>query len=419
MRKSIIAALVLSTLSLSAVAAPITQGEMDAAYQQFQQGATLFNTLPDGTPTNQFNDAMQNALRGLERMGITGQNAQDAIANYSNYAKPADVYQWTGVKPDVDNSTSPPVQSHADFVGTGDYRVDQQKQAAVDDGQNHRITDLENQPKPKYGEKGDKGDKGDTGTAGVNGTNGVDGKDGVDGINGTNGKDVDPAVANQVKTNTGDIATETDARKAGDANLQIQVNSKVDQRSYDIKQAAQDAAIHGNTTSITTNSDAIATETNARKSDVTNITKDYTQRFERVDTRFADTDARIAEQKASQDRTNKRVAQNSADIANHEQRIGNLETQTTNKFAQLKSEVDNNRKRASAGIAGVAAMANIPQVTEYQSFAVGAGVGNTDGESALAVGFSGRASQNTVIKASVSNDSQHNFVVGAGVSYGW
>ena len=119
------------------------------------------------------------------------------------------------------------------------------------------------------------------------------------------------------------------------------------------------------------------------------------------------------------DATNKRVAQNTADIANHEQRIQTLESQTNSKFADLNKQIDDNRKRASAGIAGVAAMANIPQVLEHQTFAVGAGVGNTDGESALAVGFSARASQNTVIKASVSNDTQHNFVVGAGVSYGW
>ncbi|ECN9265174.1 hypothetical protein ZL58_14155 [Salmonella enterica subsp. enterica serovar Typhimurium] len=117
--------------------------------------------------------------------------------------------------------------------------------------------------------------------------------------------------------------------------------------------------------------------------------------------------------------TNKRVSQNSADIANHEQRIQTLESNTNAKFGQLKSEVDQNRKRASAGIAGVAAMANIPQVIQGQTFSVGAGVGNTDGESALAVGMSARASENVVVKASVSNDTQHNFVVGAGVSYGW
>lgn len=135
----------------------------------------------------------------------------------------------------------------------------------------------------------------------------------------------------------------------------------------------------------------------------------------RADAAYANTEAN----REALVNTNKRVSQNSADIANHEQRIQTLESNTNAKFGQLKSEVDQNRKRASAGIAGVAAMANIPQVIQGQTFSVGAGVGNTDGESALAVGMSARASENVVVKASVSNDTQHNFVVGAGVSYGW
>jgi autotransporter adhesin len=46
-------------------------------------------------------------------------------------------------------------------------------------------------------------------------------------------------------------------------------------------------------------------------------------------------------------------------------------------------------------------------------------VGTTDGESALAVGLSARAAEHVVVKASVSDDTQQNFVVGGGVSYGW
>ncbi|WP_237391352.1 YadA-like family protein [Dryocola clanedunensis] len=117
--------------------------------------------------------------------------------------------------------------------------------------------------------------------------------------------------------------------------------------------------------------------------------------------------------------TNKRLVNAESKEALNEQHIGTLESQTTSNFAKLKSQVDDNRKRASAGISGVAAMANIPQVTNTQDFSVGAGVGTADSESALAVGFSARATENVVVKASVSDDSQHNFVTGAGVSYGW
>ena len=117
--------------------------------------------------------------------------------------------------------------------------------------------------------------------------------------------------------------------------------------------------------------------------------------------------------------TNKKVAANSAELTNHERRIETLEQSNSASFGKLKSEVEDNRKRASAGIAGVAAMANIPQVTNTQNFSVGAGVGNSDGENALAVGFSARATENVVVKASVSDDSQHSFVVGGGIAYGW
>lgn len=139
---------------------------------------------------------------------------------------------------------------------------------------------------------------------------------------------------------------------------------------------------------------------------------------------YAQSRAQIAMQNAEKNRaalvaSNKKIAANSVALADHEQRIETLEQSNSSNFGKLKSEVDENRKRASAGIAGVAAMANIPQVTNTQNFSVGAGVGNTDGENALAVGFSARATENVVVKASVSDDSQHNFVVGGGIAYGW
>lgn len=135
--------------------------------------------------------------------------------------------------------------------------------------------------------------------------------------------------------------------------------------------------------------------------------------------RAADVDQRIAERKAAQQKTDAVVSRHSAELADHETRIESLEANTSANFGKLKSQVEENRKRASAGIAGVSAMANIPQVIQGQTFSIGAGVGTADSQQALAVGFSARATENTVVKASVSNDSQHNFVAGAGLSYGW
>ncbi|ENA3447779.1 YadA C-terminal domain-containing protein [Yersinia enterocolitica] len=113
------------------------------------------------------------------------------------------------------------------------------------------------------------------------------------------------------------------------------------------------------------------------------------------------------------------VSQNTQRLSNQEMRISTLASQDNQEFANLKAEVDNNQSRSDAGIAGVAAMANIPQVQESQQFAMGAGVGGYGSENAVAVGASFHATQNTIIKLTVSNDTQHNFGWGAGTSYGW
>ena len=96
-----------------------------------------------------------------------------------------------------------------------------------------------------------------------------------------------------------------------------------------------------------------------------------------------------------------------------------FEKSTNQRFANMDKRIDENRKNASAGIAGVAAMANIPQVSQNSSFSVGAGVGSYDGEQGIAVGASARFNQNVVTKASVAGTTQSDFVFGAGVSYEW
>lgn len=117
--------------------------------------------------------------------------------------------------------------------------------------------------------------------------------------------------------------------------------------------------------------------------------------------------------------TNRVVSQHTEQLANHEQRIQTLEQETNRNFGALRNKIDRNKKDADAGIAGVAAMASIPQVTEYQTFAMGAGVGNRHDQQALAVGFSARAAQNVVIKVSAATDTNSGWTVGAGTSIGW
>ena len=85
-----------------------------------------------------------------------------------------------------------------------------------------------------------------------------------------------------------------------------------------------------------------------------------------------------------------------------------------------KQELAQVERLSSAGIAGVAAMANIPQINEAASnrYNIAVGVGYHKGEKALAVGISGVSDGGRVVyKASVALDSQKQTTVGLGVGY--
>ncbi|WP_235611723.1 YadA C-terminal domain-containing protein [Hafnia alvei] len=110
-----------------------------------------------------------------------------------------------------------------------------------------------------------------------------------------------------------------------------------------------------------------------------------------------------------------RSTANNAAIRANSQRLDSIEQHQS---AQ-DLHIDENKKQASAGISAAFAQANIPQVTENQQFAVGAGVGGYDSENAIAVGASFHATSNSVVKLTVSDDSQDNVGYGAGVSVGW
>jgi hep_Hag family protein len=105
------------------------------------------------------------------------------------------------------------------------------------------------------------------------------------------------------------------------------------------------------------------------------------------------------------------------------QRIGAVEDQigqNAKRIDKLDQDVRKNRKRADAGIASVAAMANIPQVFLPGKSGFGVGVGHKRGQSALAVGYS-RVSDSGkhLIKLSAGFDNQRDITVGAGYMYQW
>ncbi len=117
--------------------------------------------------------------------------------------------------------------------------------------------------------------------------------------------------------------------------------------------------------------------------------------------------------------TNAKVAEHSRALANHEQRLGELERNTSSRFSDIDKRIDENKRSANAGIAAVAAFANIPQVTGGARFSAGVGVGQRGSEQAVAVGFSSQLTDSVIGKVSVANDSQQQWTVGAGLAVQW
>ncbi|MBK5915450.1 beta strand repeat-containing protein [Rhodocyclus purpureus] len=78
-------------------------------------------------------------------------------------------------------------------------------------------------------------------------------------------------------------------------------------------------------------------------------------------------------------------------------------------------------RQVYAGVAGTAAMANIPQVDQNKTFSVGVGLGNFQGMTAVAVGASYRMAPDAVLKASVSsvNGDGNNVVAAVGAGFSW
>ena len=345
-----------------------------------------------------------------------------AIAIASSFSAYAAVDPATGIDP-YQQIINDQVSHHGGQIthlqgSVADLQNDQQVTERVLFNQDARITALENSPKALDGKDGKDGvngmngidgKDGANGKDGKDGQNGIDGKDGKDGANGLDGKDGKDGVNG---TNGKDGLDGKDGHngidgKDGKDGLNGKDGAKGDTGVTGAKGADGKDGRNGK--------DADMTVVNKNTSDIKSLSIDVTAAAARA----SDLDKRIAEQKVAQKKTNDTVAAHSRQLADHETRLGALESNTNSQFSDLKNRIDDNKREADAGIAGVAAMANIPQVTESQTFAIGAGAGTREGESAIAVGFSARASQSVVVKASVAGDTQQSWTVGAGVSYGW
>lgn len=223
------------------------------------------------------------------------------------------------------------------------------------------------------------------------------------------------AIVSNVETNQADMTTKVD-----------QTFYSADQTRQDNEMAGKANAIdlHADEQKITSNRTAIQKNAAQEQTDFQGLqagiahaedTGTYAQ--SRADAAYANTE----KNRKALDATNKHVAANTTKLQNHESRIQDLEADRGygSKFNELKNTVDNNRKHASAGIAGVAAMANIPQVSQGATFSMGAGAGTYDSEQGLAVGASARIGQQVVTKLTVSATTGNDFVAGMGAAYEW
>lgn len=238
-------------------------------------------------------------------------------------------------------------------------------------------------------------------------------------------KDFQPAIdenkakiadnAKAIATNTADIRS---AEKLIDKNAKDIAQNTSDIRDNAGKIAYNANNIAGNAANITHNSARInAVEIEAKKHSVvkagknTTVNKTTGENGEAVYTVDANVD-----HLATKTEVNKHVGAINSRIDGVEGKVA----QNTKAIGRLDHDVRKNRKRADAGTASVAAMANIPQVYLPGKSGVGVGVGYKHGQSAIAVGYS-RTSDNAhhIIKLSVGADSQKDVTVGAGYMYQW
>lgn len=238
-------------------------------------------------------------------------------------------------------------------------------------------------------------------------------------------KDFQPAIdantakiadnAKAISTNTADIRS---AEKLIDKNAKDIAQNTSDIRDNTGKIADNANHIADNAANITHNSARInAVEIEAKKHSVvkagknTTVNKTTGANGEAVYTIDANVD-----HLATKAEVNKHVGAINSRIDGVEGKVA----QNTKAIGRLDHDVRKNRKRADAGTASVAAMANIPQVYLPGKSGVGVGVGYKHGQSAIAVGYS-RTSDNAhhIIKLSVGADSQKDVTVGAGYMYQW
>ena len=130
------------------------------------------------------------------------------------------------------------------------------------------------------------------------------------------------------------------------------------------------------------------------------------------------TQAKVAANAKAITATAKQSAVVAKDLQDAKQFFVQQQASSNTQFKSLKDEVDDNKKEARGGVASAIAIASMPQVEAGQSMMVSAGVGSFRSESALSVGASFHAGS-AVVKAGISDSTNNDLALGAGVGIGF
>ncbi|MFX2609825.1 YadA-like family protein [Enterobacter mori] len=284
--------------------------------------------------------------------------------------------QITATNKDVNDTKDAVILINNDLQGAKQLLADK-AQIAQDtaNANSTRITALENQPTPKdgidgkdgatgaqgvQGLQGLKGDTGAQGVAGVAGKDGVDGKNGIDGKAGKDGIDGIDGIDGKIGVNGKD-------GKNG-------LNGK----------------------------DGVSGK-NGANGVTTTITK------KEVDTKTINLVKSLNTQTTTQ----------AKDLKAAQQVFAQAQSSSNAQFKNLKDEVDDNKKEARGGVASAVAIASMPQVEKDQAMMFSAGVGSFKNEQAISVGASLHAGEHTVIKAGISDSTNNDLAMGAGIGIGF
>lgn len=107
------------------------------------------------------------------------------------------------------------------------------------------------------------------------------------------------------------------------------------------------------------------------------------------------------------------------DLKAAQQVFAQAQSSSNAQFKNLKDEVDDNKKEARGGVASAVAIASMPQVEKDQAMMFSAGVGSFKNEQAISVGASFHSGEHTVIKAGISDSTNNDLAMGAGIGIGF